>query len=56
MKEGVLEASCKSYQEILFFGGASITVKYAAQDDQHTAEKLKRSLYAYGFSEKEHKS
>ena len=52
MKEEVLETDRKSHKETLFFGGVTITVKYAEQDDRHTSEKLKRSLYAYGFSEK----
>lgn len=56
MKEEVLEADRKSHKETLLFGGVTITVKYAQQDDRHTSEKLKHSLYAYGFSEKEHKS
>ena len=56
MKEEVLEADRKSHKETLFFGSVTITVKYAEQDDSHTSEKLKHSLYAYGFSKKEHKS
>lgn len=56
MKEEVLEANCESHMESLSFGGVTITVKYAEQDDQRTAETLKRTLYAYGFSDKDCKS
>ena len=50
------ESKPKKQGEILSFGGAAISVKYAEQDDPHITEALKRSIFSYGFYNSRHKT
>ena len=56
MDKQTAEPKPKKKEEILSFCGVAISVKYAEQDDPHTTEALKHSVFSYGFYNSSHKT
>ena len=56
MDKQLEESKPKKQEEILSLCGATISVKYAEQDDPHITEALKRSVFSYGFYNNSYKT
>ena len=56
MDKQIEESEPKKQEEILSFGGVTISVKYAEQDDPHITEALKHSVFSYGFYNNSYKT